>query len=417
MKQLLFNINLALRTVKSNMLRSAITIFIIALGITALVGILTATDILKSGVNNNFNDLGANTFQIINTLISKNKKSKPQRGEQTVFNEGAKISFIEATHFKTKYNFPHTLVGISVVGSAVSTVAFKSKKTNPNIKVMGIDMNYANITQTKFSVGRNFSQNEIDFGSQVCILGYGIAKNLFKKEKDAIGKLVTVGAYKYTVIGVAQEKGGSMMLSQDNIVFIPLQTARACYGNANSFALNIWIADLNNKSIAVEEAEGLFRVIRKLPLGTDNNFSVVQNNSMVEMVNDILSKVGLAALLIASITLLGSIIGLMNIMLVSVVERTREIGISKSLGAKNASIKQQFLTEAIVISLLGGFVGIIFSLLIGMSLSIAFKTPFVIPWFWITIGIAICSLVGIVSGLYPAIKASKLDPIEALRSS
>lgn len=412
MKALGFNLSLALRTISSNLLRSMITILIITLGITALVGILTATDVMKEGVNSNFNSLGANTIQITNT--SMRIKGGGRAGGRA-FENTNKISYQEALQFKTQYNFPNSLVGLSFSGTMVATVQAGTVKTHPNIKVLGIDQNYLKISQSNLLVGRNLSTQEEEMGAKVCILGYGIAKTLFKKPQLALGKWISVGAYKYNVVGVATEKGGSMMLNLDNMVFLPLQTARSMYGAEPSYVLSVWIPDVAYKDLAVEEAEGLFRVIRRISLGAANDFSIQKNDAMVEMVNDIIGKIGWAAIVIALVTLLGSIIGLMNIMLVAVVERTREIGISKSLGAKASTIKQQFLLEALMISLLGGLLGIIFSLFIGVGLASYFHVAFHIPWAWILLGFSVCTIVGIVSGIYPAIKASKLDPIEALR--
>jgi putative ABC transport system permease protein len=412
MQQLRFNISQALRTISANLLRSIITILIITLGITALVGILTATDVMKAGVSSNFSSMGANSFQITNEVI-KTKKGKG--GMRVSSTEVKNISYDDAKAFKERYAFPNTVVGLSVLGTMVATVANENEKTNPNVRVMGVDQNYLSIAQTALSAGRNISKYEEDNGNYVCVVGAAIAKKLFKKPTKAINEMVSVGANKFRIVGVAEEKGGSMMMDQDNMVFIPLQTARAVYGGANSFAINVLVKDVAVKKIASEEAEGVFRGIRKIPLGDENNFSVQENNTLVEMVNDLVGQIGVAAMAIAIVTLLGSIIGLMNIMLVSVVERTREIGISKALGARSAVIRQQFLLESILISLMGGGLGIIFSLIIGISLSSYFEVAFVIPWAWILLGVTICSIVGVVSGIYPALKASKLDPIVALR--
>jgi len=412
MQQLRFNIAQALRTISANLLRSTITILIITLGITALVGILTATDVMKAGVSSNFSSIGANSFQITSEVI---KTKKGRRGMSFTSNEVKNISYDEAKAFKERYLFPNTTVGLSVVGSMVATVANADEKTNPNIRVVGVDQNYLSIAQTALEVGRNISKYEEENGNYVCVVGFAIAKKLFKKPSKAINEIVSVGANKFRIIGVAEEKGGSMMMDQDNMVFLPLQTARTIYGGASSFAISIFVKDVAVKKVASEEAEGVFRVIRKIRLGDANNFSIQENNSLVEMVNNLLGQIGVAAMAIAIVTLLGSIIGLMNIMLVSVVERTREIGISKALGARSVVIRQQFLLESVLISLIGGVLGIVFSLGIGIALSSYFDVPFAIPWAWILLGVTVCTIVGVVSGIYPALKASKLDPIVALR--
>lgn len=413
MQQLRFNISLALRTIKTNLLRAVITILIITLGITALVGILTATDVMKAGVSSNFSSLGANTFQITNEVV-KSKKSR--RGAAFSSSEAKSISYEDAKNFRQRFYFPNAKVGISVMASMVATVAYESSKTNPNVRVFGVDQNYLSIAQTALSFGRNISSYEEESGAYVCVLGAAIAKKLFKKPQKGIEKIVSIGAHKFRVIGIAEEKGGSMMMDQDNMVFLPLQTARAAYGGDQTFAINVLVPDVQLKNTAAEEAEGLFRAIRKVPLGAPANFAIQQNNGLVEMVNNLLGQIGIAAIAIAIVTLLGSVIGLMNILLVSVVERTREIGISKALGARSSSIRQQFLLESLLISLMGGILGIIFSLMIGLALASYFEVVFVVPWAWIILGVSICTLVGIVSGIYPALKASRLDPIVALRS-
>lgn len=413
MQQLRFNIAQALRTIRANLLRSIITIFIITLGITALVGILTATDVMKAGVSNNFSSMGANSFQITNESI-KTKKSRGG-GMRMTTSEQKNISYDDALTFKSRYDFPNTTVGLSILGSMTATVMAETTKTNPNVRVMGVDQQYLFIAQTALAEGRNIARYEEENGSYVCVLGAGVAKKLFKKVSRAINQLVTVGANKYRVVGVAAEKGGSMMMDADNMILIPLQTARAVYGGTSSYVISVWVKDILMKGNAAEEAEGLMRIVRKLPLGFTNNFTVQQNNALVEKVIEIVGQIGWAAIVIAVVTLLGSIIGLMNIMLVSVVERTREIGVSKALGARSSVIKQQFLIESVLISLMGGALGILFSLLIGIALSSYFHVAFVVPWAWILLGVTICTIVGVVSGIYPALKASKLDPIVALR--
>jgi putative ABC transport system permease protein len=227
--------------------------------------------------------------------------------------------------------------------------------------------------------------------------------------------VVSVGDVKYRVIGIMESKGGSMIQDNDNTVLIPLNTARIYYGSDNSYLLSVIVPDVKLKDIAAEEAEGLFRTVRKLPLGTANNFTITQNNDLITILLDITKYIRWAAIIIGIITLLGSVIGLMNIMLVSVGERTREIGVSKALGARSSTIKRQFLTESVIISLMGGAAGIILGMLLGNLLGYFMHIGFIVPWLWITIGVSLCAVVGVISGIYPAIKASKLDPIVALR--
>jgi putative ABC transport system permease protein len=412
MQQLRFNIAQALRTIRANLLRSIITILIITLGITALVGILTATDVMKAGVNNNFSSMGANSFEINNEIVHTSKKGLNFWASSM---EVKNISYLEATEFKNRFDFPNTQIGLSVNATWDATISYEGKKTNPNVRVMGIDPAYTVIAQTEMAYGRNISAYEDANGSYVCILGYSVAKKIFTNPAKAIGEQVSVGANKFIVVGIAAEKGGSMMMNEDNMAFIPVVTERTIYGSSSSFVLTVKVGDVRLKKTAQEEAEGLFRTIRRQPLGTENNFSIKENNVMVEMLMNLVGGIGLAAMVIAIVTLLGSIIGLMNIMLVSVVERTREIGISKALGARSSVIRQQFLLESVIISLMGGALGIFLSLIIGNVMAASFKVGFVIPWLWIGLGFSICTVVGIISGIYPALKAARLNPIAALR--
>ncbi len=378
----------------------------------ALVGILTSIEVLKASVYSNFSSMGVNSFQITSDVVKKKKRGA---GINISITDGKSITYEEAKAFRERFRFPAT-VGISMSGTGIATVRFRSEKTNPNVRVTGIDEFYTTVSDTKFDYGRNFSTSEIQSGSYSCIIGSGVAKKLFKRNPGAaINQVISVGSIKCRVVGVMESKGGSMIMDADNSVLIPLNTARGVYGGEKSYLLSVKVNTLQQKAIAAEEAEGLFRVIRRLPLGTQNDFTIAQNNELLTTVLNNINYIGLAAIFIGIITLLGSVIGLMNIMLVSVAERTREIGISKALGARPSVIKQQFLTESVMISLMGGIAGVILGMLTGNIVGVFFKIGFVFPWLWITVGVSLCAFVGVISGIYPAIKASKLDPIVALR--
>ncbi len=355
--------------------------------------------------------MGANTFQITNELLKKSK-----RGGINISSVDQKnISYKDAVSFKERFTFPSE-VSVSMVGTGIATVKFATEKTNPNISVMGIDDNYLQISSTNLVGGRNFSVTEIENGSYVCLLGNAIAKKLFKgKEQNALNAVITVGFIKYRVIGVAESKGSSMVSNVDNNVFVPLQNARAVYSGDRSFVISVKVPNVAMINVASEEAEGLFRIIRRVPLNAEPNFSVNKNDNLAAMVMENINGVSVAAMFIGFITLLGAAIGLMNIMLVSVAERTREIGVNKALGAKNSSIKNQFLTESVLISISGGLIGVMAGILIGNVVSVLLKSGFIVPWMWISLGLLLCTLVGLLSGYYPAAKAAKLDPIQALR--
>lgn len=412
MRNLLFNIILALRAISTNKLRSGITIAVIGLGITALVGILTGIQVMKVAISSSFSSMGVNSFQLTSDVI---KKKRHNGGVNISYTEGSSITYTEAKLFKERYKFPAT-VGISMSGSQIATVVYGSEKTNPNTNVTGADEAYLTVNDTKLFAGRNFTASEVQSGTYVCMLGDGVAKKLFKNRMaSAIDKEVTIGGIRCKVIGIMASKGSSMFMNSDNNVIIPLNTARQIYGGENSYLISVSVPMIGMKAFAAEEAEGIFRVIRRLPLNTENNFSIAQNSDLVNMVIENTTYIQVAAIVICIITLLNSIIGLMNIMLESVSERTREIGVSKALGARSSYIRGQFLTEAVLISLMGGAAGVIVGVLMGNIVGLIFHVGFVVPWLWILLGVGLCAIVGVISGIYPAIKASKLDPIVALR--
>jgi putative ABC transport system permease protein len=410
---MLFNLALAFRAVRTNLLRSILTILIIGFGIMALVGILTSIEVINAALTSNFSAMGANTFQITSDVL-KQKRGKGGHGLQISLTAGKLISYDEARAFKQRYYLPGQ-VSVQVRAGGMQTVVYADKKTNPNIGTLGVDDAYFAVSATRLDAGRSFSPYELQSASHVCVLGSGVVAKLFKgKASDAVGKVVSVGSAKLRVVGVAESKGGNMMANTDNSVLLPLETARALFGG-DGYIINVSVPDVSRKQLAMDEAEGLFRVIRKVPLGAASDFSVNQNDTLASMLIDNLSTVRWAALLVGLITLLGSVIGLMNIMLVSVAERTREIGVSKALGAKSSVIKGQFLTESVLISLLGGALGVLLGILAGNLVGMAFDIGFIVPWVWIGLGFGLCALVGILSGIYPAVKASRLDPIVALR--
>ncbi|HPH83608.1 MAG TPA: ABC transporter permease [Flavobacteriales bacterium] len=403
------NIRIALTSIRSQSLRTFLTIMIIALGIMALVGILTAIDVIKESITSNFTSMGANTFNIRN------------RGSNMRIGKGGKrppvyktISFEEASRFKDEFRFP-CKVGISCVGSRISTVKSGSLKTNPNITIFGGDENYLITAGYELSEGRNFSMTEINTGSNVALIGQELKKNLFPKSSP-IGKEISVGALKVKVIGLLKEKGSSFGFGGDKIVLLPVLNVRQHFGsNSMSFVINVLADSPATIDATVAEATGFFRKIRKLRTKEPANFELTKSDNLSAMLIDNLSFVTIAATLIAIITLVGAAIGLMNIMLVSVTERTREIGVRKAIGATSITIRNQFLIEAIVICQLGGILGIVLGILMGNGVSMYFDQGFIIPWAWMILAAILCFIVGLLSGLIPAIKAAKLDPIEALR--
>ncbi|MFN5224464.1 MAG: ABC transporter permease [Bacteroidota bacterium] len=403
------NIKVALGSVRGQKLRTTLTAMIIAIGIMALVGILTAIDAIESSINSSFSSMGSNTFTIRNygmgIRIGKDGK-RPKRYQKITFND-AKI-------FKDRYRYPST-VSVSTMASMVGVLKFKNTESNPNVTITGADEGYLAASGYRLRMGRNFSNTEMEFGSNVAILGNEMATTLFKSGEDPLEQIISVGNNKYRVIGVLEEKGASFAFSGDKVCIIPLMNVRQRFGDNSSYTISVKTNSVAELEPAQGEATGVFRVVRGDLTGEDNSFEIVQSDSLANLVISQLAYVTIAATIIGFITLLGASIGLMNIMLVSVTERTREIGIRKSLGASKEQIRRQFLVEAVVICQLGGILGIILGVGMGNLMGIFFAAGFIIPWKWMISGVILCFLVGVVSGLYPAIKASRLDPIEALR--
>jgi putative ABC transport system permease protein len=404
------NIRISLGAIRSQLLRTILTVLIIAIGIMALVGILTAIDAMKSSINSNFTSMGANTFTIRNRQM--NIKFKPNGRRQKHFKN---ITYDEAVRFTRAYSFP-AKPSVSTVASFGATIKYESKKSNPNIRVFGGDENYLSTSGYELTNGRNFSSQEALYGNHVAIIGQDVFDVLFSKNDDAIEKTITIGSGKYRVIGLLKSKGNSAGFGGDKVVILPLNNVRQYFSSPTmSFSINVVTSSSLQMNAAISEAEGVFRTIRKVHIGEDDNFEITKSDNLANMLIGLTGNVTTGATAIAFITLLGAAIGLMNIMLVSITERTREIGIRKAIGATKKMVREQFLVEAIVICQLGGLLGIILGIIAGNVFGMAMGTGFIMPWDWVLLGVSICFVVGVLSGIYPAIKASNLNPIEALR--
>ncbi len=403
------NFNVSMKSIKSSRLRSVLTIMIIAIGITSLVGILTATDSLKALMNENFGKMGANSFAI----RSKFSDFRSAERRSRIINR-RNITFSQARDFIDNYKIPSVkTISATAIGNA--TIKYGSVKTNPIIRVVATDEYNLGYMGGKIFKGRNFNNRDLESLAFSAIIGSGVAKTLFK-DSDAVGKVITVGAVRYEVIGVLESQGATFGGGLDNQVWIPLSNARATFLSENSFYVIGIIPKVGvNQTRAIDAAEQVFRSIRRLSPIDESDFRITKSDAMMEDIMNVMSYVTIAAFIIGIITLLGAAVGLMNIMLVSVKERTREIGTRKALGANSKTIKQQFLFESIVIGQLGGLFGIILGVIVGNFTAMIMKSPFVIPWLWMFCGVIVCLVVSIASGYLPAVRASKLDPIEALR--
>jgi len=404
------NIKLSLESIASNKLRTFLTALIIAIGITALVGILTSIDAIRNSLTDSFSAMGANAFNIRNRGINVQIGGSGTRPK--VFR---KITFREAQEFKQRFAIP-AVISISAYASNGAVVKYGSEHSNPNISVLGADEGYLTTGGYKLASGRNFTQRELETGANVVIIGDEIKTTLFKKGQNPLNKLITIGNTRYQVIGLLEKKGSSAGMGGDRMCIIPLLKGRAVVqGEMPSYTITVSSANAERIDPNIGEAIALFRNIRSLKVGEENNFEITKSDAVAQVLVSSLTYVALGAMAIGLITLIGASIGLMNIMLVSVTERTREIGVRKAIGATPQVIRRQFLTEAVVICLLGGFGGILLGILIGNLVAIALGSRFIIPWVWMGMGVLVCIGVGMISGFYPASKASKLDPIEALR--
>jgi putative ABC transport system permease protein len=404
------NIRIAISSIRTQLLRTILTILIIAIGITALVGILTVVSALENTLSSDFASMGANTFNI-NQYESNSRRRGG--GEREIINPI--ISYPEAVAFKNKYSFPLTESSISFRATMTAEVRYESKKTDPNISVLGIDENYLNNSGLETSSGRNFTSFDINNNTYTCIVGSDFEKGLLK-DVNPIGKTISIRGAKFKIIGVLKEKGSTFGNSQDLRVMIPIQVARSLFTAPNlNYSLSIMVAKKELLDQAIDNANSIMRRVRKLSPVKDNNFAIVRSDDLINRILGITKYLGLASWLIGIITILGSSIALMNIMIVSVTERTREIGVRKALGAKKTTIAFQFFIETLLIGQIGGLVGIVFGILIGFGISTAIDFVFVIPWGAMLAAFIVSFLVALVSGLYPAIKSANLDPIEALR--
>lgn len=404
------NLKIALDSLKGQKLRAILTALIIGIGITALVGILTATTAIQESITGNFTQMGANTFTIQNAGMNI---QIGRRGERPKVHPAIKLD--QAQNFKERFQYQDAVVSISKLFSGIAKLKYENIITDPNTQVWGIDENYLLTAGYEIEEGRNITQADFDDARPVAIIGQDIKEKFFPSgiPDDAI---ISVNGHRFSVIGLMAEKGSSSIFSGDRAIFIPLTKGRTIFTETNeSYALNVMASSGSNIDATIGEATAAMRAVRKLKPMEDDNFNITRSDNIAEMLLSNLSTVNVGSGLIGVITLFGASIALMNIMLVSVTERTREIGTRKALGAKSKAILSQFLIEAILVSQMGGLIGIVLGIGVGNIVSTLIGGSFIIPWNWILLALFLCIIVGIVSGIYPAMKAAKQDPIEALR--
>jgi putative ABC transport system permease protein len=415
-------LSLAFRTIRGNRLRTGITVAIIAFGIMALVGINTAIDAMKQKFTESFSAMGANGFTIhykswFNFNQDGVKSQKKSALKEKKSNSNVPITKLQAETFRERFAYP-AVVALNISGVQDAVISLGDKKTNPNVRVLGGDDNYVQLNGFTLAAGRNLNALDIGSGRNVCILGSDVAKKFFGTNPETpVEKIVRVNNLPFRVIGVLGSKGSTLGMSYDNVVLTSYNSVRRFFsgGTTASFAIQVKVADVKLIDGAIDQAEGIFRPVRRLEVTEADNFMIDKSDTFVNLLLKNLSFITIAAVIIGVITLVGAAIGLMNIMLVSVTERTKEIGLIKAIGGRKKNVRQQFLYESLVISLIGAAFGVVLGVIVGNVFSLVLSTGFVLPWGWLIGGILICSVVGLLAGLYPAYKASRLNPIEALR--
>ena len=402
------NIRVSFKAIRSNRVRAVLTMAIIAFGIMALVGILTAIDGLKSTLTEQFTMMGANSFSITSRSMRVTVGDKHYRTKNH-----SHITYREALEFKNRFGEP-AWVSVSFNASGLAEYRFRNNKTNPNISIVGSDESYLTIAGQELASGRNFSPEDLQGSRHVVIIGQDVVRFLFPGV-EPLGQEISLPGLKLTVIGVIKSRGSSVM-GNDQVTIIPITTARQYFSRPN-ITYNIGVMPQKSVSLdmMVSEAEGVFRIVRGLDPRDESDFNIQKSDSIIEILMENIKYVTLAATIIGLITLFGAAVGLMNIMLVSVTERTREIGVRKALGARKSVIRQQFLYESVIIGQMGGLMGIVAGIIIGNLVSLGMGSSFTVPWLWVIGGVLACFIVGIASGYFPAVKASAVDPIEALR--
>ncbi|NMH24103.1 FtsX-like permease family protein [Flavobacterium sp. SE-s27] len=405
------NIKVALGSIRTQLLRTVLTIVIIAIGITALVGILTIVTAIDYNMNSSFASMGSNTFN-----INRYENATRRSGGNEVEKINPIISYPQAKAFKENYKYPLTNTSVSFTATTTAEVKYENKKTDPEISVLGVDEIFVQNSGLEIENGRNFTVFDINNNAYACVIGSDFASKGIFKDVNPIDKIISIRGAKFRVIGVLKEKGSTFGNSQDLRVLIPIQVARSMFSMPNvNYTISTMVDKKELLNEAVDNATITMRKVRKLNPVEENNFGISKSEDLANRIAEMTGVLNMSAWVMGIITILGSSIALMNIMIVSVTERTREIGVRKALGAKKSTIATQFFIETLTIGQLGGLFGIILGILIGYLICLAAGWLFIIPWQAIFAAVVTSFIVAVVSGSYPAIKASKLDPIEALR--
>ena len=395
-----------------NKLRSALTTLGVAVGVFSIIAVMTALDAVDRSIASGLSSLGANTFQI-------------QKSPATVFGGGHSrnlyanrkdITWQQAQLFKKYMGESARNIGF-IITSQAAQASYGNEITNPDVTLTGGDESFAPANGFDVISGRNLNDGDLRYASNSAIIGSDVAEYLFRQGQNPVGKKIKVNGKVYTVVGVFSKKGAAFGQSQDNFVLIPISRYLEEVNEKSSIAITVEATSQKVYKQTIDRAIGAMRLARGLTVKKPNDFEIRTNESLVESFRDIQRIVSTGAFIISFMALLTAGVGIMNIMLVSVTERTREIGIRMSIGAPRRSILQQFLLEALLLSLGGGMLGIIAGASAGNLVALQFNLPVILPWVWIVVSLLVCSAIGISFGLFPAWKASRLDPVLALRST
>jgi len=398
---------IALQSLKTNRLRTLLTILGVVVGIFSIIVVMTIVTMLQNSIEEGFQFLSKNTFQI-------QKWPAIQTRETHLKYRNRKDITLE-----DYYRFEKMMKNVKCVGAYQGTdrkiVKFGNRETNPNTYVVGVTENVYPSLNLELERGREFRNNDIDHASNVCVLGNYLVDKIFY-DIDPVGQKVKLDGRQLRVIGILKKKPDFFGQTVDNYIVLPITTFQSIYGRrTETVDITVMSNDESNYASTIESATGYMRIIRKIEPGKENDFEIFSNESLMGQVNDITGPIKIGALAVSLVALIAAGIGIMNIMLVSVTERTKEIGIRKAIGARKSSILIQFLIEAVILCIIGGALGIVIGIGIGNLAGSFLNAQIAVPVDWIIIGITMCVTVGVIFGTYPAYKAANLDPIEALR--
>ena len=401
---------MAFGAIAAHKLRSALTLLGVLVGVFSIIVVMTAMRVMQSNIERQLSSLGGETFMVrkwpgVYFGGSSGDYEKYWRRKNVTLTQGKRL--------QEKIKLPANIGIESQFWSGEIKTRYKTSA--PTVRLYGETPGSFPAHNWNLAEGRLLLDTDVDSTRNVCVLGFGLATNIFPNS-SAVGEFIKIDSINYRVVGVLEGKGGAMGGDQDNFVVVPLTTCLNRYGRWwRSLNLLVQAPSRESYDATVEEVRGVMRIIRKVPPGKEDDFEIASNNSMIEQFKNFTRSVRIGVALVSGIALLAAGIGIMNIMLVSVTERTREIGIRRAIGAKKRNIMAQFVMEAVVLCEVGGAFGVVFGILGGNLLAVVLKLPPVVPIDWVVIGLAICSVVGIIFGTYPAWKAANLDPIESLR--